>query len=393
MNDTEAFIFICRCLGSSSDPEHERKRLFDQIESGKVDWETVIRVSSDNSFFMSIALFRALEEKNLLDILPEGLHEYFLEIRDLNAARNERLKRQIIEISKILNGVGIEPILIKGAANLMSGLYPDPAMRVLGDLDVLTLEEESLKALDALQKTGYCRSGKSLHVGDFQNVQELDLQCNGQLGMIDLHRRLHQPKRGDVLNNREIHKNSNLIETEGARFRIPSVTDCIKVHIGHSFNSARFKLIINDIQLRDLFDCYLLVSQHKNDVDWKSIIRQFHISGTQNYLRNYLFLIQLLFGQPSPIKDKNYYLFWLHKQLSFIPIQFPLINVIDRILWGFKVTIIQLFSNGDLGRDRRKKMTSLNWYKQQFNNIIYGVRNPTKKYGKFSSSDQSSKKN
>ena len=392
MNDTEALIFLCQCLGSSNEPEQNRKRLFDKIDSGKVSWESVIRVSSENSFFMSIALFRALEDKKLLDILPEGLHEYFLEIRDLNAARNERLKKQIIEISKILNEVGIEPILIKGAANLMAGLYPDPAMRVLGDLDILTLEEESLKALDALYKAGYKRSKKSLHSGDFQNIQELGLQSEGQLGLIDLHRYLHQPKKGNILNNREIHTNSNLIRIDGARFRIPSVTDCIKVHIGHSFNSAKNnQLFIYDVQLRDLYDCYLISDRSYQNVDWQEIIQQFRISGQQKYLRNYCLFIEFLFGKEIPLEGGIHSLFWLYKRLSFLSLRYPLIKITDRILLGFFRSMIQFFSADKLGHEKRKKMASLKWYKLQFKNIIFGFRNPTKTYGRFSSYDQSSK--
>ncbi len=392
MNDTEALIFLCQCLGSSNEPEQDRKRLFDKIDSGKVSWESVIRVSSENSFFMSIALFRALEDKKLLDLLPEGLHEYFLEIRDLNATRNERLKKQIIEISKILNEVGIEPILIKGAANLMAGLYPDPAMRVLGDLDILTLEEESLKALDALYKAGYKRSEKSLHSGDFQNIQELGLQSEGQLGLIDLHRYLHQPKKGNILNNREIHTNSNLIEIDGARFRIPSATDCIKTHIGHSFNSAKNnQLFLYDIQLRDLYDCYLISDRSYHYVDWQEIIQQFRKSGQQKYLRNYCLFIEFLFGKENPLEGGTHSLFWLYKQLSFLSISYPLIKITDRILLGFFRSMIQFFSADELGREKRKKMASLKWYKLQLKNIIFGFRNPTKIYGRFSSSDQSSK--
>jgi hypothetical protein len=387
MNDTEAIIFLCQCLGSSNEPEQDRKGLIAEIESGKVHWEPVLKVASENRFYMSIALFRALEDKKLLDLLPEGLHEYLLEIRDLNSARNERLKKQIIEISKILNEVGIEPILIKGAANTMAGLYPDPATRVMEDVDILVTEEESLKALNALQKAGYRRTQKCLDAGDFQDLPESHLECPGQLGIVDLHRDLNDTQGYYILNNNDIVKTSILLEVEGARMRVPSATECIKIQVCHSYSSSIHHLLVNDTQLRDLFDCYLLTSQNKYKIDWNEIVKCFSNCRHRNYLQNYFLLIERLFGKTSPIKKTSHPFFWLHLKRTFIPLRFPIIKTIDRTFFSFVRTIFRLLSSGKSGQLQRKNIFSMKWYKAQFKKVMFGLRNPNVPYNNFPSSD------
>ena len=54
------------------------------------------------------------------------------------------------EVKDALNAIGIEPVLLKGAAHLVGGVYPAPSLRVVGDLDVLVPEERVKTAAETL---------------------------------------------------------------------------------------------------------------------------------------------------------------------------------------------------------------------------------------------------
>src|SRR5262249_51645108 len=53
------------------------------------------------------------------------------------------------------NAIGVEPVLLKGAARLVEGIFPSPALRLLGDLDVLIPRERAGDVLAALHGIGF----------------------------------------------------------------------------------------------------------------------------------------------------------------------------------------------------------------------------------------------
>src|SRR5262249_44419121 len=53
------------------------------------------------------------------------------------------------------NGIGVEPVLLKGAARLVEGTYPSPSLRLLGDLDVLIPRGRTGDVLAALHDIGF----------------------------------------------------------------------------------------------------------------------------------------------------------------------------------------------------------------------------------------------
>ena len=54
-----------------------------------------------------------------------------------------------------LNAVGIEPVLLKGAAHLADGIYPDPGVRIVGDVDLLVPAGSAPDALPSLLRSGF----------------------------------------------------------------------------------------------------------------------------------------------------------------------------------------------------------------------------------------------
>ncbi|HAQ21344.1 MAG TPA: hypothetical protein DCR40_19255 [Prolixibacteraceae bacterium] len=55
------------------------------------------------------------------------------------------------DITAILNKENIQPVFLKGTANLLDGLYSDVGERMIGDIDFLVKEEDYLKAAELLK--------------------------------------------------------------------------------------------------------------------------------------------------------------------------------------------------------------------------------------------------
>ena len=62
---------------------------------------------------------------------------------------------QIDEISSQLKKENIDPLYLKGTANLMDNLYSDLGVRMIGDIDFLVQEKDYLKTAELIQELGY----------------------------------------------------------------------------------------------------------------------------------------------------------------------------------------------------------------------------------------------
>jgi hypothetical protein len=75
------------------------------------------------------------------------------------AARSLLRERQLERVLKALTGAGIPVVLLKGAA-LARSIYPDPALRLMGDLDLWIPRDRLEGAREALQTLGYTARSK-----------------------------------------------------------------------------------------------------------------------------------------------------------------------------------------------------------------------------------------
>ena len=65
----------------------------------------------------------------------------FTKIYGLNRERNIQILQRIDDITAELNKKNIQPVFLKGTANLLDGLYSDLGERMIGDIDFLVKEQ------------------------------------------------------------------------------------------------------------------------------------------------------------------------------------------------------------------------------------------------------------
>ena len=90
-------------------------------------WEQLIEVS--RSHYVAPSLAWCLRGDALL---PADVRRHFDALLMLNGKRNEKLLKGLARVATVLNAVDVEPVLLKGAAHLVEGVYPTRSLRVVG---------------------------------------------------------------------------------------------------------------------------------------------------------------------------------------------------------------------------------------------------------------------
>ncbi len=89
----------------------------------------------------------------LLDRVPAEVRERLARAYRDNGARNEHIRREVARYWQLFADAGVPAIVLKGWP-LIEMLYESPALRLIGDLDVIVPVDRARDALIALQAAG-----------------------------------------------------------------------------------------------------------------------------------------------------------------------------------------------------------------------------------------------
>ena len=143
---------LCDCLSVGPQPE-QNEELRQKIAGRDVNWECLFRLAGVHLVTPSLA--GALRRKGVLELLDEEVRSYVQSIESLNRTRNDTLRRELVRASRALNGMGVTPLLLKGAIALTPGQYPGASDRVIGDLDMVVPAERAHDAQHVMVQLGY----------------------------------------------------------------------------------------------------------------------------------------------------------------------------------------------------------------------------------------------
>lgn len=154
MNYKDTLLFIGKCLTITHE-KHNRELIEKELKLNNIDWDPVVKVSTSHYVFP--ALYCNLKRAQFLHYLPKDLVDYMKHITDLNRERNQQIITEAKEINEILLKNNITPIFLKGAGNLLDGLYDDVAERMVGDIDFLVEKTKFYSCINVLKKNGYLK--------------------------------------------------------------------------------------------------------------------------------------------------------------------------------------------------------------------------------------------
>jgi hypothetical protein len=263
------------------------------------DWTTTLRLA--NEHYLTPAMYVSLTQAHALADLADDLREYLAMLHQLNIERNQALRRQALELVEALNGVGIEPMLLKGGIALFSDLYADPGMRMLRDLDVLVPASAAHDAVRALQSLGY--GAKTLYeaghnaIGDFTREHDP--------GAVDLHVEIIDSPY--LLPARDVWQRARavqIVQDGAAKFFIPSPTDSVLHHLLHAQIHYLGNFYRGLLELRQIYEFVTMVRHYGDAIDWRFCIDRLVRHRLETPLQSYALAASRLFDLPWPLPSR-----------------------------------------------------------------------------------------
>jgi hypothetical protein len=252
MNYKETLFFVGKCLTISHE-EHNKIIVEELIKNGAVDWDNVVKVSTNHYVFP--ALYCNLKRAGFLNYLPSDLVEYMKHITDLNRERNKQIIQQAKEINQVLLKNGITPIFLKGTGNLLEGLYHDIAERMVGDIDFLVSKKEYGDAIKIMLEDGYSYVSESKFF--FPSDKHYPrLQKDSKIAAIEIHKDMTIGNYAKIFNFGTIKENTfNKDSITFLNFRDQLKLSIIAKQVN---DDGQYH---NDISLRNAYDTFLLAQK------------------------------------------------------------------------------------------------------------------------------------
>ena len=354
MNDSDTFLLLCRCLAF----EDNRESLRQQFQEEQIAWENVVKISSQH--LVTPALYWALSKKGLLDALPDdGLIPYLEMILDANRDRNQRILAQVHTIAMQLNQVDIEPLLMKGVASLITGVYEDVGIRMMTDIDLLVPKDKLMISVAALENIGY----KPLAGYTYATYhhQYIPLVCEGTAASLELHPRLVRIGT-QILPTKEVWHDAQPLSFRDTHVRLPSPPHRIQHNIIHTYMmDSNYSMAT--INLMQLYEFAMLRESLKEQLDWQTIATAF--KPQTKLFHSYVAMAHYLLAQPLPddipllpSAARHYHRFqyrmrhkWFAKVLN---LKGHFTNSLSYLLTSPKVLL---------------KLSQPSWYKKQFQSL------------------------
>jgi hypothetical protein len=228
----------------------------------------------------------------LFNDLPPDVAEFLEAIYVINLERNQECEDQLAQLIRVLNSIGVQPVLLKGFAAIVAGLYPTSGERIVTDIDILIPATRLPEILDLLAGIGY----KPLDCyQDLAKEGEWEVLCHHYPPIfspawpvtVELHVQPVDLPFVPLLADKQVFSSAQTIKWRGGVCLLPSSTHFVIHNIIHSMLvNTQGKL--ERVSLRQLFEFTLANRAYGGRIGWEAIGRIFddHVCGKS--LRQYL---------------------------------------------------------------------------------------------------------
>lgn len=263
------------------------------------DWDATIRIAAREEILP--ALHGRLN-------CPTEIANFFSGIHELNSERNRALLAQTEAVAALLNRVGIEPVLLKGAAYLLSGVYADQGDRLLHDIDLLVPPDQSRQAYELVHQAGYQPY--------IPNPTALVLHHHPALTQVnkipvEIHRTIGTGSCQKILPSEDIIARSRPIRLGSAVVRIPSPEHLMTHLIVHSqMQHGPYERIWPS--LRMMLDLVTLNRTLK--IDWEQVASRFRSRNKAALLNLHLVQVESALKIELPLRPTAGGIRWLYRR-------------------------------------------------------------------------------
>jgi hypothetical protein len=282
--------FLCACIRS------DRAQVRASILHASWNWELLFQTASDEALLP--LLYHQFQSLDLLDLLPSESADFLLAVEACNRERNQAIVAELKAAVTLLNGIGIQPVLLKGLAYLRTGVYADPAHRYLGDIDLLVPQEQRQAAVKTLIQNGWVADT----LDPFRNFrQHSPFLLRPSSVSIEIHHILGIGVCERVLPAREVIERSEAVDLDGLCVRVPAGDDLLahlimNSQILHPYHQRVFTPI------RAMVDLLLLDRRLGPDLHWESVANRFSAAGKYGVFALHLLQVEDSLGLALPVR-------------------------------------------------------------------------------------------
>jgi hypothetical protein len=356
------------CSWFSSDSGEARA----QIDNADWDWEQLFAEASEEAVLP--ALHSRARELNLHESLPQPVMEFLSSVESLNAERNEAILGELKIAVRLLNEVDIQPVLLKGLAYIVTGVFDTSAARYLADVDLLLPEGRVDEAAQVLMQNGF-------------EVEERDpfahfrhhhppLMRPGAVHF-EIHYALTMSNTGVLLSAGEVIESSRSVELDGFQVRVP----CPEHMMTHLIMHSQLQHPYNERiwpPVRAMYDLVLLQRRFENEIDWSRIQGRFKAAKLYRTLALHILRVQESLGFRPPFRVQlaaELRVAWYRRQILR---RFPALRYLDpiymfSIIIGRRLPMLVRILRTPRGLSRlRDELLKMHIYESFFQDMIKG---------------------
>lgn len=293
-------------LATSVHIEPDPVRLRASLSASNLDWQDVFYCADGHG--LTPMLYSLARKHELFHLIAEPAQQYLEQAYNDNRTRNVDARREFAEIMSCMAWAGVEVLVLKGLPLLLD-LYPDPADRVLYDLDLLAREAaEAQRGLELLLNAGF--TPVPMKAGTLVNKHLPSVwRMNGfvrrgylfdpkQPRPVELHVRLWDPEwRGlDVRSLDDLWSRSRVKEFDGISICIMSPEDTF-VHLCVHLATH---LVEREARLGQAVDVARFLQRYDQALDWDKIIEAGERARVLRFLYLTLVTVNQLTDAPLP---------------------------------------------------------------------------------------------
>lgn len=245
----------------------EQYRLLHQACQGIKDWQAVLMQADQEGMAPLLALH--LEAAGVA--VPSGVRRSLRLQLHRHGQYAQLLTETLARVLTLLNGAGLSPLLLKGAA-LRHSLYADPGLRPMRDIDLLLDRNEVDRAQSLLLEAGFVQSTAPIP-GDHFHLPALMRQV-GQFSLcLELHWGLypHCPPWYEPVDVAALWQRGRQCVVAGVPGRSLGDEDML-VHL--YLHGIRVPLTFEPLRLINLADITGLVEDRATSLDWKGLAQR-----------------------------------------------------------------------------------------------------------------------
>ena len=234
---------------------------FDPGELTSQDWELVWELAKTQA--LTPLLYYRNSESGIIESLPGEIGVSLRQNMLTSVKHKTHFSQALSDILAAFNRASLELVALKGS-HLAELIYEDPALRVIGDIDLLVHERDLLACDACMLELGYGPSKRTWIQNEFTATHHhLPYYRKPGHPHVELHWTITKPETPPAIDLDGLWQRTRAVSIAGVQTRVLSTQDLIL----HICIHACYDNLFSD-GIRSIVDLYQIIQSQKGEIDW-----------------------------------------------------------------------------------------------------------------------------